>query len=334
MKIHCPRPECSSHQNPSPKTRVFVRNGSFFRKSDSRRIARYLCNCCGKQFSNSTFSPNYRQKKRRLTHELILLISSGVSQRRGAKNLGVTRNTFVRRFRYLAAQSKLEQSRWLKLTYGEKKLQFVQFDDLETSEHTKQKPVSVSAAVDPGTYQLLTVQVSQMPARGHLAEKARKKYGFRRDERPKAWDQMMRELVPYVEEKALWRSDDNPHYPKHLKKHFPQARHETVKGGRARSAGQGELKEGFDPIFAINHTFAMLRANISRLIRRTWSTTKTIQGLIDHLSIFVVYYNQVLKAKTALPSSMKGASLFRTPPPQPGSNSAPPSCPARFPRQY
>jgi hypothetical protein len=235
-------------------------------------------------------------------------MSSNVTQRRAALSLGVTRNTLVRRYRYLAAQNRIHQIRWLERTYGEKKLQSVQFDDLETSEHTKQKPLSVSLAVDPKTYQILNFQVSQMPARGHLAEIARKKYGYRKDERPQGWDQMMKELTPYVKESALWKSDANPHYPKHLKKHFPQATHETVKAGRARSAGQGELKEGFDPIFAINHTFAMLRGNLSRLIRKTWSTTKTRQGLIDHLSIFVIYYNQVLKAKRSLPPPMKGAS--------------------------
>jgi hypothetical protein len=36
------------------------------------------------------------------------------------------------------------------------------------------------------------------------------------------------------------------------------------------------------------------------LVRKTWATTKNRQGLIDHLSVFVPYYNQVLKAK--LPS--------------------------------
>jgi transposase-like protein len=297
MKIHCPRPECSSRQFPSPKKRLFVRNGFFFRKSDSRSIRRYLCNCCGKQFSNSTFTPNYYQKQRRITDPLRVLMSSNFTQRRAALELGVTRKTISRRYRYLSRQGKIEQKQWLEKNYSDQKLEAVQFDDLETSEHTKCKPLSVCLAVDPKTYQILSFQVSAMPARGLLAKVSREKYGYRKDERAQGWNQMFTELQPFVEANAVWKSDDNPHYPRHLKKLFPKALHKPSKGGRGYHLGQGELKIGYDPLFAINHACAMLRANLSRLVRRTWTTTKNRQGLIDHLSIFVPYYNQVLKAK-------------------------------------
>jgi len=40
-----------------------------------------------------------------------------------------------------------------------------------------------------------------------------------------------------------------------------EATHRTVKGRRGSIAGQGELKKiGFDPLFSLNHTCAMLRA--------------------------------------------------------------------------
>ena len=58
-------------------------------------------------------------------------------------------------------------------------------------------------------------------------------------------------------------------------------------GRKGCVAGQGEMKKvGFDPLFSINHTFAMMRANISRLNRRTWNTTKKLSALVDHLSIY------------------------------------------------
>ena len=68
-----------------------------------------------------------------------------------------------------------------------------------------------------------------------------------------------------------------------------------TKGRRGCVVGQGELKAiGFDPIFAFNHTAAMLRANMNRLFRRTWCTTKTIRGLEDHLALYVKYHNEEL----------------------------------------
>jgi hypothetical protein len=55
----------------------------------------------------------------------------------------------------------------------------------------------------------------------------------------------------------------------------------AFKGGKSGVAGQDELKKvGRDPLFWVNHTLAMRRANINRLIRKTWCTTKKVQPLI------------------------------------------------------
>jgi hypothetical protein len=168
-------------------------------------------------------------------------------------------------------------------------------DDLETSEHSKCKPLSVALAVEPHSRKILGFQVSQMPARGPLAEFSRKKYGRRKDRRPEGWNRLFESLKPIVDEEATWLTDENPHYPRHLKRHHPKARHETTKGQRGRTSGQGELKKiGFDPLYSLNHSCAMLRANLNRLFRKTWCTTKTRQGLIDHLSIYVDFHNRVL----------------------------------------
>ena len=77
-----------------------------------------------------------------------------------------------------------------------------------------------------------------------------------------------------------------------VKKYFPTANYNQYLGQKGCVAGQGELKKAaFDPIFSINHTFAMMRANVSRLIRKTWNTTKKVDGLIDHLNIYVWMHN-------------------------------------------
>jgi len=134
-----------------------------------------------------------------------------------------------------------------------------------------------------------------MPAKGHLAEISRRKYGLRRDERPAQWNLLLKEMVPYTTRTCHWTSDENPHYPAHLKRHHPKATHTRIKGGRGAITGQGELKKlRFDPLFSLNHTCAMMRANLNRLFRKTWCTTKNRQGLIDHLSIYVSYHNRLL----------------------------------------
>ena len=258
-------------------------------------MPRFLCRGCNRSFSSSIRSPFRYSKKRRIHFRLFELYESGMSQRRLAKHFGVNPKTVVRKIRLFARIENEKQQKFLDTHYKDKPLARIQFDDLETSEHTKCKPLSVSLAVDPETRKILKFEVSRMPAKGHLAQIALRKYGPRKDERPEAWDRLMKDLKPYVSSTCEWSSDENPHYPYYLKKHHPQAVHHPTKGGRGSNSGQGELKKlRFDPLFSLNHACAMLRANMNRLFRRTWCLSKTKQGLIDHLSLYVSYHNRHL----------------------------------------
>jgi hypothetical protein len=168
----------------------------------------------------------------------------------------------------------------------------VDFDDMETSEHTKLKPLSITLAVESKTRRILDFQVSQMPAKGHLAKLSRKKYGRRLDLRPKARDEMFTRLSSIVNPTALIKSDENPQYFPLVRKHFPQSRHVTYRSRRACVVGQGELKKtGRDPLFSINHTCASFRANMNRLFRKTWCTTKKAERLQMHLALAALYHN-------------------------------------------
>ena len=54
----------------------------------------------------------------------------------------------------------------------------------------------------------------------------------------------------------------------------------------------------------------MLRANISRLIRKTWNTTKRIDRLLDHLMIYVVSHNRhILKMMETLKAKRSKVAL-------------------------
>ena len=297
MKRSCPRLSCLNHHGSltqAPTSGSIVRKGSYYRACDRRLIRRYLCKLCHLQFSSATSDPNYRQKRRDLNPKISALLCSGISQRRLARFFEVNPKTIVRKFRALASQGRLEQAQW-RSQLPEKALKNIQFDELETSEHTKCKPLSVALAVNSDTREILGFQVSRMPAKGLLAKISRKKYGRRLDERAQGLNSLFQSLIPLVSPTAEFSSDENPHYPRHLKRHFPGATHVRYPGARGAITGQGELKKlKFDPLFSLNHTCAMLRANLNRLFRRTWCTTKTIQGLIDHLSLYVRYHNQIL----------------------------------------
>jgi transposase-like protein len=289
VKLRCPQSRCSC----SPAGNPFTRHGSFFRSSDSRTIYRWRCKNCKKTISRATGHPCFKQHKRRINSPLYQLLCSGVSLRRSARLLRVNRITIVRKFRFLAEQSRAAHAEFL-TQFKHSKLDEIIFDEMESFEHTKFKPLSILLAVTPKR-QILFSEVAQMPAKGLLAAKSRKKYGYRKDDRPRALRAMFAKLEKFARPDALFKSDQNPSYPFYLRNSFPHARHETTKGGRSAIVGQGELKKlGWDPIFSLNHTAAMFRANMNRLFRKTWCTTKTVRGLRDHLALYTRYHNENL----------------------------------------
>jgi hypothetical protein len=269
-----------------------VKAGIFFRASDLTHQQRYLCRGCEKTFSTATLHPCYRQKKRQVNPAVFQLLCSGVSQRRLAKLQRLNRKTVVRKLIFLGA--------WAKFALSQEqqslpKVSKMEFDDLETFEHSKLKPLSVVMAVETGSRRILGYKVAQMPAKGLLVHRSLQKYGRRKDERKAKRQELFENLQACVKEDALIRSDENPHYKPDVRRYFPKAQHEAFLGRRGCVVGQGELKAGgFDPLFTLNHTFAMFRANINRLFRRTWCTTKKKERLDLHIALYCLYHNRFL----------------------------------------
>jgi transposase-like protein len=289
MFLQCPH--CSLSKDFVYDARTISLHGRFYRTSDSRSVERYRCLVCRKTYSKATYDPCFRQKKRQKNSMVFELQASGVSARRTARLLRLNRKTVARKLIHLGKIC----SENLFFQTASSMVKSMQFDDLETFEHSKCKPVSVTLAVEERTRRILSFRVARMAANGRLAKKAFKKYGFRRDDRARARKELFNELKPIVALGATIKSDSSPHYVEDVKNFFPGCLHLRVLGERGAITGQGELKKvEFDPIFDLNHTFAMFRANISRLIRKTWCTTKRIERLKDHLSIYAVYHNSHL----------------------------------------
>ena len=286
-------PYCKSQPQCPADDRTLVRSGRFYRKSDGRWIQRLRCLKCKKGLSHATFSVCYLQNKRQLNHSLKMLLVSGVSQRRAAIILNISRTTVVRKFLFLGLKANTELFEW---NQNQPQAKVVEFDDLETFEHTKCKPLSVTLMVEHSTRRILGFRVSRMPAKGLLAAISRKKYGPRVDERPLGRERLFSQVKNLLDPTALIKSDENPHYVSAVKKHFPKSTHQVFKGRKGAVTGQGELKKiGFDPLFSLNHSCAMLRANINRLFRKTWCTTKKPERLAAHIALYAIYHNEMLE---------------------------------------
>lgn len=210
--------------------------------------------------------------------------------------LGITRNTVARKKRFLAqrAQERLEKA-MVQILPGS--IKSIQFDELISYEQNKCKPLSVSVLMIPDGRKFFDFDIASFrPPTPRLAEISKKKYGYRPDTRGVTMENLLQKLAPKLAADAVIETDECPWYGSKIKKILPQTvTHRFFKGRRARSGGQGELKEGgYDPLFSINHTFAMMRARMSRLIKQTWNTTKDPQRLVEHLMIYADHHNRVL----------------------------------------
>jgi transposase-like protein len=269
--------------------------GSFRRQSFSNPVKRYQCLECLRTFSDATFEHEYRQRKRHLNPQIFKLLVSNVSMRRTAKLAGVDKGTVERRFSYFG---RVAAERNKELLRNIPAIENIVFDDMESYIHTKCKPVSIPMTVDKSTRLILSFDVVSMPAKGLLAEIARKRYGRRADDRKMGWQNALTQARRFCGNSVTILSDSHKSYPAQIRAHIPNAIHRTVLSRRACVAGQGELKAGgWDPMFAFNHTAAMLRANICRLIRKTWCTSKKIKNLHHHIAMYAYWHNETIMAK-------------------------------------
>lgn len=291
MNLGCPNKTCKIYHQ-----LIFQKkDGHYFREDDARYIQRYQCKVCRKKYSTATFKLEYRQKKRRFNSIVRRDYTAGKSMNRLAEHLKLHPKTIERKIKYLAESARRSQKNLLQ-KLSENKIQEIMFDDLITSIHTKLKPVSVSIIIDPKKRVILGARVSEIPAFGKLAKISRKKYGARKNLHPKTLDRLLFELTKNISNSCVFITDEHQKYPELIRKNYPKAKHLTYKGERATVAGFGEMKQrGYDPLFQINQILAMFRANLNRLFRRSWNTSKTQNQLQDHLDIFIDYFNEVLR---------------------------------------
>lgn len=285
MKRNCPEKTCQSDH--------IIKYGHYFRANDSRKIQRFRCKVCAKQFSSATGTLEFGQKKRRVNQLLLRLFCHKVSQKAAARIAGVNKITVGRKMEYWSKKAKVKNQSFLK-KLEKTEVHHLQFDDLITKEKTKLKPLSVTVVVDVERRFILDAKVAQIPAFGHLAKYSRKKYGARRSFHKETLDETFSRLQRVVSANAMIESDEHKNYPPVIKKYFPHSEYSQFKSEKASVAGQGELKnKKYDPIFGVNHALAMLRDSISTMVRRTWSTTQSPEKLQGHLEIFKYYFNQI-----------------------------------------
>lgn len=302
-KSHCACPNCGTPMSRKTSSNGTIKKGYFKTSANNYQpIPRYLCKKCGKWFSASTFKATCWQKKPWINKLLFHELCSGVTMSRAAKILEVNQKTVNRRFFWLARQAKTAHTAYLRAKRAS--VLQCQFDEMETYEHTKLKPLSIALAVAADGGKIIDAKVAEMRAKGRTARRSVQKYGLRKDLRVLACRNVIRNVAKVAAGRLQIACDRKRDYPALIHEILPEAvltQYLSRKSTKLLDIAEDNLprheedealsRKAFDPLFMLNHRCAKLRADISRLFRRTWSTTKKKFRLQMHLYLYIAYHN-------------------------------------------
>ena len=319
----CPFPDCREHQ-PLGKYR-YQRRGSYRRSCDGAVVPRFSCSTCGRRYSRQTFRFNYRWWRPHVHHELFRLFVSKVTQRQAARITGLSRCTVVRRMRALGPQCHRYHLACLARSPGLAGAFLM--DELETFETDRLvRPVTVPVLMQARTLFVVHAETAPLPPRGRLdvfrqlrKERDERLFGKRRSGSRAAVRSTLEKLREALASGIYLDilTDRKSSYRRLVKEVFRWrfSSHVQVLSTERRSRS--------NPLFPINHTLAMLRDGVSRLVRRSWGASKLRTRLDEHLWIWIAYRNYVrgiTARETAVTPAMaagvtmgprKSADLFR-----------------------
>jgi hypothetical protein len=260
-------------------------------------VQRFLCLECRRTFSTQTFRVDYRLKKPKLNLSLLGPFISKATHRQAARVLGCSRGTVAHRVRLLGEHCR-SFHRW-RLSRAPAKLgssKVFQLDELETFEHSRRlAPLTMPVLIERSSYFVLDLSTAPLPCRGGLSkadrtrkEEREKRLGKRKSGSREAVERCFDTLASSVYRLSLVRvqTDCKATYVPMLEKRFGhRLAHERY--------SSREKRDYKNPLFPINHTLAMMRDGISRLVRRTWGASKLRERLEQHAWIWTTWRNYV-----------------------------------------
>ncbi len=289
---YCPNPVCEHHK---PGSFPWRRRGRYFRLCDGRYVQRFICLGCRKRFSTQTFRLDYRLKLPRLQTRVFEHLVSKTTLRQMARVLRVKRKTIEHRLDLIGEHCRRFHTERLARVAG-KLVGEWSLDELETYEtHRKLKPVTAAVLIERVSGFVLHSASGPLPARGRLTPAERRQLavieereGKRRSGSRAAVDESFGVLAQCArpDGKVFVVTDLKQSYGASLRRKF---------GGRVAHArvSSKRKRDTRNPLFRVNHTLAMLRDGVSRLVRETWAASKIIPRLVKHVWIWICFRNYI-----------------------------------------
>ncbi len=283
----CPNPRCDSRED--PQTWRFKKKGFFLRDRTPRRIQRYRCSHCGRNFSAQTFEADYWLRRGELLEPLFKRLVACSALRQIAREMEVAHSTVQRLTERLGRHCLLFHEHLRPKSAPPEPLVL---DGFRTFEHSQYWPMDLNLLV--GTSHFVygfndaelrrsgTMRPSQVVKRQILE----RKYG-RPDRRStvRRVEELLRRIVPPGSH-AVIRSDEHPSYPRALKRlRDRRIRHERTSSRAARTPR--------NPLFPVNLADLLLRHCSANHKRETIAFSKRRQGMLYRAAIWTAWRNYI-----------------------------------------
>ena len=285
---HCPNPNCKFH-NPLPEGFPFKEDGFYIRKSDNRRIQRFLCKSCKRSFSTQTFSVSYWLKKPDLISKVFMKAVGCMANRQIARDLKVNPASIDRIISRMARHCLLFHARNMKDATPPNS---IVVDGFVTFENSQYFPFHHHNAVEKDTDFFLYFTDSEVRRSGNMTPKQRKRRheleGLFGKPDPQSVRKDMAHLLEVTlqgQKSAVVYSDCHQSYPRAIRDTGVDVTHK-VTSSKVRRDRHNDLWE-------INLLDLVIRHSSSNHKRETIAWSKRRQSSAERLAIFLVWRNYI-----------------------------------------
>ena len=302
----CQKPACDPAQGFQ-----YQRRGTYKRICDGRQVQRFQCKNCKRTFSTQTFRVDRNLRRPSIDYLIFLGLVSKVSQRQMTRKYHCGRGAVARRMERFGEHCRKFHERALRNRTASIPWEgrFL-LDELETFETDRRlKPVTVPLLAHLPSRCILHAAVGMLPARKPLpprklkqleaieAQEGKKRHSESREKVSECFTALSE--ITKQEKLVHVGTDEKSTYRTILRKTFGERLvHQSTHSKEPRT-----IK---NPLFLVNHTFAMLRDGLGRLVRRNWGATKERKKLEWHLWLYIGWRNYVRPITNKRPHETAG----------------------------
>jgi transposase-like protein len=303
---HCPNHNCQFHQHVSPAWR-YKRKGFYARRCAPKRIQRFTCLHCGRNFSTQTVSTSYWLKRPDLMPRLFLQLVGSMCNRQVARAERVAPATIQHQISRLGRHCLLFHARQMEQIGPTPE---IVVDGFETFEWSQYFPFHHNVAVDPATGYFLFHTDSPLRRKGRMTGQQKRRRAElevtlgRPD--PKAIRRGMAELLGVVArgvDRVVIRSDDHPAYPRAMEQLFCEIEHRVTSGK--------EHRDQHNSLWEVNLLDLLIRHSTAAHRRETIAWVKRRQSSAEKLAVLQVWRNNVKRrwenGPPVTPAMLRGA---------------------------